>query len=620
MLCKTTMRAALAHVLATVGILGAFGAGAAPDNPYASESLTGEPYSITATPMGEIVLDVEIDTLLESEDDFYLVVNFWTAKLTAAIPLSYTEVRADVDGASGSAVGATPVVKPTKPMIGDGTGFRFYEMFENRQGNPTVEPEVTAVNGEYITCGDSSAVGNTPVCTAAPTLVRAFRGDATDSAGVYKVELTADIPIDTRVRLALGKGALAVQGKGAATYYGDLYIYESLGDARVAARATAPSGAPDTHLVHGQMKLFEVRSKIAPPVVMPMLAVADVGYERTAQLDKNGDVVVSNGGPFRGFEAKGMTTANVGVLAQIDLESIEDTSAAPGMQGFLDADDGSDYDGNPNTGARVKVTAMAGAFGFGNGAGIDLPGPRGEAKITGDNPATPAVETDHTIHAGGAPTAFRIATTATCTGGSALRLSAPNADGNPMAINPLADNPTFSKQATEGNATVTGGGTFYFCVNVSENEVAIPEVGDDRDMDGYKISVTPLHGTSPGPAATNKNGGSIDRNAAISNITYLSLDPSYSQRLVIVNRSGREAGFWMEKFQTEEGTMIMGEIRGTVDAGSRMVIDVQNELMTNTGGQDRASGILNLTAPTDNVDIMTVQVHPGTGQIDTTVY
>ena len=40
---------------------------------------------------------------------------------------------------------------------------------------------------------------------------------------------------------------------------------------------------------------------------------------------------------------------------------------------------------------------------------------------------------------------------------------------------------------------------FYLCVNVSQNEVAIPAVGDDRDLDGYKITATPLHGKSPGP-------------------------------------------------------------------------------------------------------------------------
>ena len=628
MLCKTTMRAALAHVLGTVGIVGAFGAGAAPDNPYAAESLskgmTETVYTITATPMGEIVLDVEIDTLLENEDDFYLVVNVWSAQLTDEIPGTYTEVRADVDGASGSNVGVVPVVMPTVPMIGDGTGFRFYEVFANRQGNPNATPPVTAVNGEFITCGESSNVGNTPTCTAAPTLVRAFRGDATDSSGVYKMELTADIPIDTRVRVALGAGALAVPGKGQMTYYGDLYIYETLGDARAAARATSPGDAPDTHLVHSQQKLFEVKSKIAAPTITPHLATADVGYERTPTLDDDDNVVVSSGGPFRGFEdadgAGADYSADVGVLATIKLNQVMNNPATPMVDEsvFLNAADGSMYDGNPNTGVHVAVTAAAGAFGFGNGAGT---GPKGELEIKGDNPATEdVVENDHTLNAGGAPRAFKVSTSMAC-GGGGLRLTVAGTTPNSrVAIDPNSlTNPVMSADATGADGVATGTGPFYFCVVVDENEVAIPAIGDDRDLDGYSITATPLHGDSPGTSKSGA-GGSIDRNGTTLNITYLSVHPAYNQRLVIVNRSAREAAFWMDEFQTEDGTMVMNEIRGTVASNSRMVIRVQDTLEVNEGGMTRASGTLNLTAPEAEIDVMTLQVHPGTGQIDTTVY
>ena len=37
-------------------------------------------------------------------------------------------------------------------------------------------------------------------------------------------------------------------------------------------------------------------------------------------------------------------------------------------------------------------------------------------------------------------------------------------------------------------------------------------------------------------------------------------------------------------------------------------------------GKTRAAGTINIAAPTRNIDVMTIQVHPGTGQIDTTVY
>ncbi|MCY4057563.1 MAG: hypothetical protein OXG44_06150 [Gammaproteobacteria bacterium] len=625
MLCKTTMRAALAHVLATVGILGAFGAGAAPDDPYAVESLSKAPtatnYAIKGSPMGEIVLDVEIDTLLESADNYYLVVNFWSAELTGECPagpgclpttFAANAEHPDVGGTAGDTTAEeNPLAQPT---VGQGTGFRFYNITESTNNvgtTPGVAGEVTPANGSI----------------SGITLTRASGGAEDDSSGMYLMEIGANVTIGTRVRLELGS-SLAVPNTGAGTYYGDLYIYDTRGDARAALRASSPSGAPNTHLVHDQQKLFEVKSTIAKPTVTPMLATADVGYERTPTVDAKDNTTVSNGGPFRGFEPRtGVTgSANNGLLAMIELNAITDSNPGkPGDQGFLAASNGMAYKGTPNTGASVKVTAMAGAFGFGDGAGTGLNEglTGGEEKIVGDNPGTDDVEDDFVLNAGGAPRAFRIATNGdSCSGGTHLVLSAPSADDptKQATINPTADNPTFSAAATQGNATVTGEGPFYLCVNVGANEVPIPAVGDDRDLNGYKITVTPMHGkTASSMVTADAAGGSIDRNGATINITYLSLDPSYNQRLVIVNRSGREAGFWMDNFQTEEGTEIMGEIRGTVGSMSRMVIDVQNELSNNAGGQDRASGTLNLTAPTGNIDVMTVQVHPDTDQIDTTL-
>lgn len=630
MLCKTTMRAALAHVLATVGIVGAFGAGAAPDAPYASESLSGKsPYAITASPAGEIVLDVEIDTLLENDDDHYMVVHFWNAQLTRELGIDHDpsdlaqgRLDEDVAGTAGDPVGTANGTAPTQPMLGEYSNIRFYNIIPSRQANPNVTPAVTAVAGEVLSCGAPSTGGNTNPCLGVPTLERAFRGDETDNSGVYKISISSagDITIDTRVRIALGAGSLAIRSKGAAKYYADLYIYETIGDARAAARASTPAGAPNTHLVHDQQLLFEVKSKIAKPKVEAHLATADVAYERQAKYDAKDNVLVSNGGPFRGFVAEGMTTKNVGVLATIMLDQITDASTKPGIQMFMDAADGGNYTGNPNTGARIVVKSAAGNFGFGNGAGT---GPMGEVARKGDNPATDKVEdASHTYHAGGAPKAFMVSTDTTCMN-NPLRLTVAGATpGSRMAIAPNdRDNPTMSKDATQGDATVSGAGPFYFCVLVSENEVPIPAVGDDRDMDGYKISVTPLSGTSPGPSASDQNGGSIDRNGVTVNITYLSTHPAYNQRLVIVNRGAREAEYWMDEFQTEEGTMVMSsDIRGTVPAKSRTVIRVQDKLMVNESGMARASGTLNLTAPEAEIDIMTLQVHPGTGQIDTTVY
>ena len=608
MLCKTTMRAALAHVLGTVGIVGAFGAGAAPDDPYAAESLTGTaPYSIMGSPMGEIVLDVEIDTLLDT-GIYFLAVNFWTAELTGELGLTYTETAPDTAGTAGSPVGSAddPLVMLAQPKVGKGTGFRFYTVTESVQGNPNSTPPITAVNGDI---SDPTAAPNSDVA-----LTRAYRGDEEETAGAYRMVVTGGgIPIDTRLRLDLSDN-LAIRSKAAGSYRGDVYIYEELGDARAAVRASAPGDVPDNHLFAGYNALFRVATKIAAPTITPMLVTADVGYERAGDPENN----VSTGGPFRGFSPP---STNVGVLATITLNEKMDVMGTPADEGaFLAAATGLAFEGTVNTAARVVVTSTVdGAFGFGNGAGEK------ERRRTGDNPDTPAVETDYLLNAGGAPSAFRVGAVGASCGGTALVLSAPNADGDQVSINPLADtNPTFSAMANQGAATVSGGGPFQLCVNVNTNEVAIPAVGDDRMMDGYMMTVTPMSGPSTGrsagPAASGA-AGSIDRNGTTVNIAYLSTNEAYNQRLVIVNRGSRDADFWMDDFQTEEGVSITGEISGTVMAGTRMVVRVQDVLNSSDEiGAPRASGTLNLTAREGAVSVMTIQENLGTGQLDTTMY
>ena len=599
-------------LLGMIGILGAFGAAAAPDHPYAAESLTGTaPYAIKGSPMGEIVLDVEIDSLLET-GDLYMTVNFWTAQLTEALGLEFATVGTDGDtaGVAGTTATPNPIVQPAP---GKGTGFRFYAISVSTNPSGTTDVPVAGVAGE-VTAIDGI------------TVTRARDGDPDDTAGVYKLVLTGDVSLPTisttknRVRIDLSNN-LKVPNANAAIYRGDLYIYDNLGDARAAAAASSPGDVPGSYLVAGYSKLFEVKRKITAPTIVPHLATADVGYTRSAVTnpDDDSDELVSSGGPFRGFEAEGMSTKNVGVLATITLNEAIDNPATPADESmFLAAATGGEFGGTVNTGASFVVTSKtAGAFGFGNGAGD---GRKGERKITGDNPKTAdTTETNFVLNAGGPPKAFMVSSDKACED-NPLTLQAPNAAGVPTNINPLADeNPTFAADATQASATVRGGGPFYFCVLVSENEVAIPVVGDDGDLDGYEITVTSRHGMTAGPA-TKHNAGSIDRNGTTVNITYLSVHPAYNQRLVIVNRGSREAEFWMDQFQTESGTMVMSDIRGTVGAGDRMVLRVQDHLTVNEGGMTRASGTINLTAPSNMIDVMTLQVHPGTGQIDTTIY
>ena len=429
-------------------------------------------------------------------------------------------------------------------------------------------------------------------------------GDATHSTGVYQMTLPAatDIAIDTHIRLDLGS-LLAVSSTSASSYTAQVWIYEELGDARAAARGVPPAN----YAYQSQpQSLFSTASSLATAsaTVSANLLTADVGHQN---------------GPFLGFDEdmSTMTDEDVGNLATIELEEDD-------YGDFLDAATGAALTSRVLTGADIEVSSMVpGAFGFGVGAGT---GANGEVEILGDNPATEdEVEDDFVLNSGGAPTAFMISSSPACMD-NPLMLS--NAAGD--AVDPNAEmDAVLSGDATMGTASVTGLGPHYFCVLTENadgdmNEVAIPIVGDPRALDGYSIEVTTKAGMASGPVVTG-DGGSIERNGASLNITFLSLDPLYEQRLVIVNRSNREARFWMDDgdFQSEPGTMISSKmgtdgINGTVGPGVRMVVKVQDVLESD--GELRASGTLNLTAPEANVDVMTVQVHPGTGQVDTTLY
>ena len=55
-----------------------------------------------------------------------------------------------------------------------------------------------------------------------------------------------------------------------------------------------------------------------------------------------------------------------------------------------------------------------------------------------------------------------------------------------------------------------------------------------------------------------------------------------------------------------------------VPGNGRLVVRVQDNITFE--GMTRGAATVNVAAPTRDIDVMTIQVHPGTGQIDTTVY
>ena len=424
------------------------------------------------------------------------------------------------------------------------------------------------------------------------SLSRAFAGDATDNSGVFKMDTGNDLAIGTWVYVRFLNNEIAIRDRMPREYQADVYVYERLGDARAAARAARPADVPDGYLfraIHktggNRLTLFEVKDKATVPTVTAHLATANVA---------------ASGGPFTGFEPNDETgtTEDTGVLATI----------TPGQANsrFFDATTGKLFDETVNKGVRVEVTGEPGSFGFGTGTGDRERGIDPE-----DEDAEPL-----------APTAFNITDdTADCTGGSALTLTV---DGQAVDPGATAD-PTYSADADGGHATIAGGGPFYLCVNTAGSTTAIPAVGDENQLDGYRVTATSLRALATDTVAAvegptgSANGGAIDRNGTSVNIAYLSLDESRNQRLVIVNRCACEIEYWMDSFQAEDDTRVFGRLQGTVGSKSRRVIAVQDVLQYNRGtGQPRASGTINLTAPERDIDIMTVQ--EATAAVDTTIY
>ena len=424
-------------------------------------------------------------------------------------------------------------------------------------------------------------------------MTRAFRGGATDNSGVFKLDAANDLEFNTNLYIRFVKGEIAVPDRMPRRYRADVYVYARPGDARAAAEADTPGDAPNNYLfraIHGtdsnQLMLFEVANKATAPTVTKHLATANVA---------------ASGGPFTGFEPNDETgtTEDTGVLATITLGQADSL--------FRDAADGTLFDENVNKGATVEVTAEPGSFGFGTGTGD-----RERGIDPDDGDAEPL-----------APTAFNIADDTTdCTGGSPLTLTVDGKAIDPGATSDL----TYSADANGGHTTVAGGGPFYLCVNTAGNTTVIPAIGDEDQLDGYRVTATSLLELATDTAAAvegpsgSANGGAINRNGTSVNITFLSLDESRNQQLVIVNRCPCEAEYWMDSFQAEDNTSVYGRIQGIVPPKSRLVIRVQDVLEYNRDvGMPRAAGIIHLTASERDIDIMTVQGITSAG-IDTTIY
>ena len=618
MLCKRTMRAALAPVIGLFGVLVAFTASAEielgferapndrrPDlnapNRYAAETLSIEEcfkvgrncvgYRIVASSQtitnsanpGAGVDQMEISTIVDT-----------------VLPSGVYYVRYELDGAifARSLVAADLEVFPH-----DGTALATSgtASFAVGDGGSTANSSVLFELNETAT---RYGRGSKLVLDLSGTQVL-------DDAGTTDVDETepgfADIYV-TRI------------GSIRAT----VSVYDNIKDAR------AGNGA--IYTATGTIAQID---RVTGGSITPMSDVADVS------------TTVEDGGPFRRFVDTGMGGKISGVLGKSSTHVykgfiIGGHPAANATnrwgRGYRNAMTGADVADSIVASLSVRVTSAAGNFAVATkNGGVIVASKRGEA--TNRNPWMMAKEATCASGpltlgvVGGVIETYQIAA---CPVGSAADCDG-DPDGKPDAAtgggNLKNTDLTNAGIASANIATGTAGqalGDNYFCVLVNGNTDPIPEIGDPQNPGEYNLTVTPVLANPDNhpfkPNAITKDVGAIDRNGTTVHLPYLTTNAEVDQRLVLVNRGADAVSFWVENesFNLEDGTEVMTNnlapdtVDEMVPGKGRLVLRTVDEV--EFSGQDRGAATVNVAAPTRDIDVMTIQRSPATGEVDTTVY
>lgn len=586
MLCKRTMRAALAPVVGLIGLLGATMVSAQNKVDVVIASQLGGVDDVT----GAVTIASESlrgGTGNVSEGHYHVNTASGTAPAMGTCgnpnpnpecndmkPQSWLELRSEVDillsnrGESDHYYvryefdGMVFSEAPPKPEIV--VPHTFTSPATTTTGFMVDRNEIeVAYRGRQ---GDSTVIYRLPNSPTDGTQGTACYADGPDNEQCDPVTDgdADDYLVGTKITLLLPHH-LAVVAAREATYGVTVKVFEDLSEAR------EDDFGADVYGASGDV--IKLAPAVGPATIEAMLATAEVG---TPEED---------GGAFRLFVGEdGPVTS--GNLASVSVEIADNpgVDAAGGLMPVTDA---------IIEAVTATATSDAGNFGFG--------------------------------------ASFRISA-AGC-GAGALTLMKPGEDG-PVALE-MGDTGDVATSATGAGMK----GTSYFCAMVGAHSPtadmpvlrqAIPEVGDPKMLNGYMLAVTPtIHEDAPmavhPPAGEAMAAGSIDRNGTTVHISYLSGSANANQRLVIVNRGSDPALFWMNDFQgegaqvvTHSGGMMLAQgSMSEIAGGSRMVVRVQDNLAFSQR-PPRAAGTLTVAAPTRDIDVMTVQVVGGT--LDTTVY
>ena len=563
MLCKITMRAALAPVIGFLGLVFATTSGAQIDltgdkapTPlkYAAESLTSDYgfkqatviqfYKLKAT-VGDLILNATTDTLLPGDDRYY--------------------VRYDFAGGRG--------VGFTRDLVAADMQYRLARVSE----------------------------GNLVLDSSLPASAVAWGGEKGDSAVIFQAtrvdqEFIRGSRFDLDLSRTTGPGdgddaardpslVLAVRGSGAIT--AQVSVYDDLADAR---RGTAASNFETL-----ARTILDVKT-VVDADIKSMYDTADVGNPDTA------------GGPFRRFVEDDDDSDMGGGRTSGVLGTTEVTVNGS----YKDAVTGASVTGSIVSHTEVVVTSDAGNFAVSLGAGgtvntkVRKPWMLASKPACADGPltlgvangslATYATDPDGKgglVKGDLTPAGIQAATMASGNAAKAVgkNFFCVNVDGNVEPIPEIGD-PTAEDSYT---LTVTP-------VLSSASKRAVEPESETKDV------------------------GAIDRNGTTVNITYLTANPFVDQRLVIVNRGNDAVEYWVENFYLEDGTTITPANNGlSLDSGPHMVPEKGRAVVkvsdaVEFDGQARGSATVNVAAPKMKIDVMTVQRSPFTDEVDTTLY
>ncbi|MXY55604.1 MAG: hypothetical protein F4029_16735 [Gammaproteobacteria bacterium] len=427
-----------------------------------------------------------------------------------------------------------------------------------------------------------------------------YGGSRLDNSVIFRVASPDDIAAGAVLELSLNEGAgdphtpddesivagLAVKATDATAR---LRIFDSL-----AAATRGNNAIVDSR----ERTVISIRNAVSVKIASDY-AVADV------------ETTVAEGGPFRLFRhlnEKGGKQS--GVLAKVETE-LHDEVVVPGFS-FPVRHAVSGLPIGPSTVSGLDVAAVSepGNFAVVSQGGNLIDSNKQPWKLSSDMGCTSG------------PLAF------SRTDGDVIEVYAEDPDGAGY-LSKGDPTPVGLASVDRVSGTVSPAiGTRYFCVSATGNTEPIPLVGNPETKNEYELRIDLDLGVADAAfphAATVKRVGAIARNGSRVHIPYLSTHEAYNQRLVIVNHRSQSVRFWVldDDFRFEGDTTLRRNDLGwdsgrTIPGYSREVIRVQDEIELD--GHTRMSAILTVAAPGRDIDVMTVDVHPGTGQSNTTVY